>query len=87
MFPHHKVIKDIDKTIEKKFTNIQTTWRKKGDSGVFEKYAFIVKRLRMIRNSIAHGNLEISFRSLTKEIKGLNDDFYYLAIKKNILKR
>ena len=87
IFPHHKISKDIDKEIARKFQKIQITWKNKGDGGVFEKYAYIIKRLRIIRNSLAHGNLEVNFRSLTQEIQELNDDFYYLAIEKNILKK
>lgn len=87
LFSHHKIVKDMDNEIERKFKNIQTTLRKKGDGAVFERYAYLTKRLRIIRNTLAHGNLEINFRSLVTEITELNDDFYHLAIKKNILKR
>lgn len=87
MFVHHKVIRDIDEKIEKKFLNILRTWSNKGDDGLFKRYVYIIKRVRLIRNSLSHGNLDINFRELVKEVKELNDDFYYLAIKKNILKR
>ncbi|MEA3315547.1 MAG: hypothetical protein U9Q30_06830 [Campylobacterota bacterium] len=87
MFLNHKVVKEIDIKIEKKFLNILRTWSNKGDDGVFKRYVYIIKRVRLIRNSLAHGNLDINFRELVKEVKELNDDFHYLAIKKNILKR
>ena len=42
--------------------------------------------VRKIRNSLAHGNMEINFASLENEINLLNEDFKYISIKKNILK-
>ncbi len=87
LFPHHKITKEIDKEIARKLNNIQKTWSNKGDGGLFKKYAYIVKRIRYIRNSVAHANMDSSFRSIKDELKSLNDDFYYLAIQKNILKK
>ena len=87
LFPHHKFVKDIDREIGKKLKNIRKTWSNKGDGGLFEKYAHISNRIREIRNTLAHADMERSFRSLKKELVELNDDFYYLAVKKNILKR
>ncbi len=87
LFPHHRIVKDIDKEIARKLRNIQKTWANKGDGGLFKKYAYIIKRIRYIRNSVAHADMETSFRSVKDELKSLNDDFYYLAIKKNILKK
>jgi hypothetical protein len=87
LFPHHRVVKDIDKEIVRKLNNIQKTWVNKGDGGLFKKYAYITNRIRHIRNSLAHADMEKSFRSLKDELKSLNDDFYYLAIQKNILKK
>jgi hypothetical protein len=86
-FPHHRIVKDIDKDIAKKLINIQRTWKNKGDSGVFQKYVFITNRVRFIRNSVAHADMESNFKSLKDELKSLNDDFYYLVIQKNILKK
>jgi len=85
-YPTHTVIKDMDKEIIKKFTKMNTTWSHKGDGGLFQKYAYITKRVRSIRNNVAHGNLEIDYRELNHELKVLNDDFYYLSIQKNIFK-
>ncbi len=87
LFPHHKITKQIDKEIARKLNNIQKTWSNKGDGGLFKKYAYIVKRIRYIRNSVAHADMDSSFRSIKDELKSLNDDFYYLAIRKNILKK
>jgi hypothetical protein len=87
LFPHHRIVKDMDKEIARKLNNIQKTWANKGDSGLFKKYAYITNRIRHIRNSLAHADMEKSFRALKDELKSLNDDFYYLAIQKNILKK
>lgn len=85
-FPSHIVIKDIDNEIIKKLKKINTTWSNRGDAGLFKKYSYIIKRVRSIRNNVAHGNLEVDYRELKNELKILNDDFYYLSIKKNIFK-
>ena len=85
-FPHHSFEKEIDKKIAKKFRKIEQTWKHKGDEGVFQKYVFISKRIRLIRNSVAHGDMETRFKFLKEELKNLNQDFRYLAIQKNILK-
>ena len=87
LFPHHRIVKDIDKEIARKLNNIQKTWANKGDGGLFKKYAYIIKRIRYIRNSVAHADMETSFRLLKDELKSLNSDFYYLAIQKNILRK
>jgi len=87
LFPHHRIVKDIDKEIARKLNNIQKTWSNKGDGGLFKKYAYIVKRIRYIRNSVAHADMDSGFRSIRNDLKSLNDDFYYLAIQKNILKK
>ena len=87
LFPHHRIVKEIDKEIARKLSNIQKTWSNKGDGGLFKKYAYIVKRIRYIRNSVAHADMDSGFRSIRDELKSLNDDFYYLAIQKNILKK
>ena len=87
LFPHHIIVKNIDKEIHRKFINIHKTWENKGDGGLFLKYAYIIHRIRYIRNSVAHADMETSFKSLKSELKVLNDDFYYMAVKKNILKR
>jgi len=87
VFPHHKITKDIDKEIARKFQNIEKTWKNRGDGGLFNKYTYITIRIRYIRNSVAHADMENNFKSIHNELKTLNDDFYYLAIKKNILKK
>ena len=43
-------------------------------------------RIKTIRNSVAHANLEVSFRDIKKELIELNNDFEFLAINKNIFK-
>jgi hypothetical protein len=86
LFQNNKSGKEIEEEIARKFKNIQNTWSHKGDVGIFQKYAYIVERVRVIRNSLAHGNTDISFRELTSEIQKLNDDFNYHAITKNLLK-
>jgi len=86
-FPSHITVKEIDHEIIRKLRNIHKTWSHKGDSGLFQRYSYIIKRIRSIRNNVAHGNLEVDYREISNELKTLNDDFYYLAIKKNILKK
>jgi hypothetical protein len=87
IFPNHKVAKDMDKEIARKFQNIEKTWRNRGDVGLFKRYTNITIRIRYIRNSVAHADMENSFKSIYNELKILNDDFFYLAIQKNILKK
>lgn len=87
LFPHHKMVKVIDKEITRKLKNIEKTWKNRGDDGLFKKYANITNRIRLIRNTVAHADMQISFKSIKSELKSLNDDFYYLAIKKNIFKK
>ena len=87
LFPHHKIVKDIDKEIARKLRNIERTWKNKGGEELFKKYAYITNRIRRIRNSVAHADMQISFKSIKSELKSLNDDFYYLAVKKNIFKK
>lgn len=84
LFPHHITVKPMDKEIARKLQNIHTTWSHKGDEFLFKKYIYIINRIKYLRNSLAHGNMEISFRDINHELKNLNDDFAYLAIKKNI---
>ena len=86
LFPHHKVIKDIDKTVIKKLQNINTTLSHRGDNGLFKKYSYIIIQVREIRNNLAHGNMDINFRNLTQNILEIMKDFKYLSIDKNILK-
>lgn len=87
LFPHHKIVKVIDKEITRKLKNIEKTWKNRGDDGLFKKYANITNRIRLIRNTVAHADMQISFKSIKSELKSLNDDFYYLVIKKNIFKK
>jgi hypothetical protein len=87
LFPHHKIVKDIDKEIARKLRNIERTWKNKGGEELFRKYVYIMNRIRRIRNSVAHADMQISFKSIKSELKNLNDDFYYLAVKKNIFKK
>jgi hypothetical protein len=86
LFPNHKVVKEMDEEIANKFRNLDRTAKNKGDHGLFHKFAFIISMVRKIRNSLAHGNMEINFTSLESEINSLNEDFKYISIKKNILK-
>ena len=86
-FPHHKTVKDMDIEITNKFQNLHRTWINKGDDGLFKRYAYIITMVRKIRNKLAHVNMDIDFKSLESQIKTLNEDFHYLTIKKNILKR
>ena len=86
LFPNHKVVKEMDEEIANKFRNLDRTAKNKGDHGLFHKFAFIISMVRKIRNSLAHGNMEINFTSLENEINSLNEDFKYISIKKNILK-
>jgi len=86
-YPNHKIVKDIDKEIARKLTNIHNTLSKKGDGGLFVKYTYVTSRIRYIRNSTAHADMDKSFRLVKDELKSLSDDLYYLAITKNILKR
>lgn len=86
LFPNHKVVKEMDEEIANKFKNLDRTAKNKGDHGLFHKLAFIISMVRKIRNSLAHGNMEINFASLENEINSLNEDFKYISIKKNILK-
>ena len=76
----------MDEEIANKFRNLDKTAKNKGDHGLFHKFAFIISMVRKIRNSLAHGNMEINFASLENEINLLNEDFRYISIKKNILK-
>ena len=87
LFSHHKIIKVIDKEITRKLKNIEKTWKNRGDDGLFKKYANITNRIRLIRNTVAHADMQISFKSIRSELKSLNDDFYYLVIKKNIFRK
>lgn len=86
LFPHHKIVKDLDNEIANKFTNLHNTRKNKGDIGVFEKYSYIIIKVRNIRNNLAHGNMEINFYNLKKDMFELIKDFEYLSIKKNIFK-
>jgi len=86
-FPHHKVVKDIDIEIKDKLKRINQTWSNKGDDGLFKKYAYIITMVRKIRNKLAHVNMDVDFKSLENQIRVLNEDFKYLTIQKNILKR
>lgn len=86
-FPHHKTVKEMDIEITNKFQNLHRTWTNKGDDGLFKRYAYIITMVRKIRNKLAHVNMDIDFKSLESQIKTLNEDFHYLTIKKNILKR
>lgn len=86
LFPNHKVVKEMDEEIANKFRNLDRTSKNKGDNGLFHKFAYIISMIRKIRNSLAHGNMEINFKSLENEINSLNEDFKYISIKKNILK-
>lgn len=86
-FPHHSIIKEQDKIIKEKFKNIQNSLKNRGYTGLFEQYANITYKTKVIRNSLAHGNMDINFRDLANEIKELSEDFKYLSIDKNILKR
>lgn len=86
LFPNHKVVKEMDEEIANKFRNLDRTAKNKGDHGLFHKFAFIISMVRKIRNSLAHGNMEINFTSLENEVNSLNEDFKYISIKKNILK-
>jgi len=54
--------------------------------GLFEKYSYIIDRVRRVRNNLAHGNMEIDFYNLKKEMFELIKDFEYLSIEKNIFK-
>lgn len=85
-FPNHKFIKDIDEKIIYKFNNLNTTWKNKGDNRLFEKYSYIIEKVRKIRNNLAHGNMEFDFKGLKKEIFEIMVDFKYLTITKNIFK-
>jgi len=87
LFSHHKTVKSIDKEIAKKMLNIHKTWTNKGDAGLFKRYAYIMARIRYIRNSVAHGNMDTGFGKLHTELLSLNQDFHYLTIQKNILKK
>ncbi|MEA3228717.1 MAG: hypothetical protein U9P38_06580 [Campylobacterota bacterium] len=87
LFPNHKIAKKIEKEIAKKMLNISRTWSNKGDDGLFKRYAYIITRVRYIRNSLAHGNMDINFKNIKKELLELSNDFYYLTIQKNILKK
>lgn len=82
LFPNHKFAKDIDIAIAHKFNKIYTTCKNKGDIGLFEKYSYIIDKVRKIRNNLAHGNMEINFYDLKKEMFELIQDFEYLSIKK-----
>jgi len=86
LFPNHKFVKDIDTEIAYKFNKLYTTWKHKGDVGLFEKYSYIIDRVRRVRNNLAHGNMEIDFYNLKKEMFELIKDFEYLSIEKNIFK-
>jgi len=86
LFPNHKFVKDIDTEIAYKFNNLYTTWKHKGDIGLFKKYSYLIDRVRRIRNNLAHGNMEIDFYNLKKEMLELIKDFEYLSIEKNIFK-
>jgi len=86
LFPHHKYPKEIDNTIANKFRRIYSTGQNKGDRGLFEKYSYIIARVRRIRNNLAHGNMEFDFRDLKKEMFEIIIDFNYLTIEKNIFK-
>ena len=86
LFPNHKFVKDIDIEIAHKFNKLYTTRKHKGDVGLFEKYSYIIDRVRRVRNNLAHGNMEIDFYNLKKEMFELIKDFEYLSIEKNIFK-
>jgi hypothetical protein len=86
LFPNHKFVKDIDNEIAYKFNNLYATWKHKGDVGLFEKYSYIIDRVRRVRNNLAHGNMEIDFYNLKKEMLEVIKDFEYLSIEKNIFK-
>ena len=86
LFPNHKFVKDIDTEIAYKFNKLSTTWKHKGDIGLFEKYSYIIDRVRRVRNNLAHGNMEIDFYNLKKEMFEIVKDFEYLSIEKNIFK-
>jgi len=87
LFPNHKVPKDIDREIARKLQNINRTWSNRGDENLFKRYIYISNRIRVIRNSVAHANMEISFKDINNQLKELASDFYYLAIQKNIFKK
>jgi len=86
IFPNHKYPKEMDKLIADKFKRIDKTLQNKGDTGLFEKYSYIIDRVRRIRNNLAHGNMELDFRDLKKEMIMIMKDFNYLTIDKNIFK-
>lgn len=86
LFPHHKFPKEIDKKIANKFKNLHTTLEHKRDIGLFEKYSYIINRIRKIRNNLAHGNMEVNFIDLKQEMFVIMKDFNYLTIEKNIFK-
>jgi len=86
LFPHHKFNKEIDNDIAHKFNNLYTTRLNKGDAGLFEKYSYIIDKVRKIRNNLAHGNMELDFFDLKQEMLELIKDFEYLSIEKNIFK-
>jgi hypothetical protein len=86
-FPNHKIAKDNDKDIIRKLLKLKTTWKNKGDDKLFDKFIYIIKSIRKIRNSLAHSNMDFSIYSIKKEIEELNNDFYYISVVKNILKK
>jgi hypothetical protein len=86
-FPNHQTLRDKDEKIAQKFRNLEKTLKNKGHNGAFENYRYLIEQVRHIRNSLAHGNLDISFRDLNDRMIEFNKDFHYLAIEKNIFRR
>jgi hypothetical protein len=85
-FPNHQFVKDIDGEIVNKFKNVNKTWINKGGKNFFKQYSYIIEKVREIRNNLAHGNMDIDFYNLKKDIFELIKDFKYLSIEKNIFK-